>query len=167
MQTFLKAQDFNFNTLAIILERIGDPNVLPYLHITMVFMLYIASIGAKDLLTHKFPWVALSKFLNDLLGTQTPHEIGSSTRFPESQTNDVQPLPEDWTMRGLLWTETYFPEYWFSNSSIKNDEWHLEKSSTATERRARIIHIAMSFVESSFKDEIKYDAARFVSRSGK
>ena len=168
IETFEKARELNHQTLAITLERIGDPNVLPYLHVTLVFMLHMGQFGgAVDLLAHTFPWEALSRFLNTLIGAPSAqHGVGPSMKFPVPDADDLRPFPEDWAMCGLLWTEKYFPSNWFSNPKIEDEEKYHEKPSMTSERKDRILYIACTLANSSFSNELKYDEAtrRFSSK---
>ncbi|KAG7145189.1 hypothetical protein HYQ46_006065 [Verticillium longisporum] len=44
-------------------------------------------------------------------------------------------------MRGMIWTNTYFPSKWFSNDKIDDDEKYFEVASMTEERRIRILWI--------------------------
>jgi hypothetical protein len=57
--------------------------------------------------------------------------------FPRPEKDDVRPLPEDFAVRGLLWTEGYFPDGWFANDKIDEEKYHELPLMTA-ERKERI-----------------------------
>jgi hypothetical protein len=48
--------------------------------------------------------------------------------FPEPAGDILCPFPEDYSMRGLLWTRDHFPECWFIKD-VEDDERSLEKAS--------------------------------------
>lgn len=50
------------------------------------------------------------------------------------------PLPEDYSMRGLLYSENYFPDKWFGDTGYQDDEKYFEPASkvhAATEKTGR------------------------------
>lgn len=48
-----------------------------------------------------------------------------------------RPLPEDHAMRGLLWSDDYFPPQWLSTGQIDEDEKYFVRVSMVDERRYR------------------------------
>jgi len=145
----MKAQEFFENalrlhnkTVELVLLRIGDPNVLPFVHITLVFLYHMSrSPAAMNHLEASFPWETLAIFLNTLTSTCGNPRIESED-FPLPEKDDVRPFPEDFAIRGLLWTEHYFPDKWFSNPKIDDEERYLEAASMTDERKERILWLA-------------------------
>jgi len=143
MKSFEFAQRLSNATLEIVLGRIGDPNVLPLLHVTLVFMRYMAQHPrAMTLLATSFPWAALAIFLNTLLAPYKTSARIESKDFPLPIKDDVRPFPEDFAMRGLLWADGYYPEKWFANEKIDDEEHYLEVASMTDERKERIMWLA-------------------------
>lgn len=107
--------------LRIVLQRIGDPNVLPFIHITLVFIFNITRhIGAMNLLQEDFPWNLLAIMLNTLFAQyKTPDRI-EAEQFPLLAKDEFRPFPEDFALRGLLWAENYFSEEWFTHEKIES-----------------------------------------------
>ncbi len=67
-RSFELAQALTYETLVIVLQRIGDPNVLPFVHVTLVFLLFMSLHPyVMRLLESNFPWHALTIMLNTLL----------------------------------------------------------------------------------------------------
>lgn len=143
MTSFRHAEQLSNQTVSIVLQRIGDPNVLPFIHVTLVYVLYIsAHSGAINLLQASFSWELLSTMLNTLLGAyKTPVRI-EEDKFPLPEKDDFRPFPEDYAMRGLLWTETYFPDEWFKNEKIDEEEKYREVASMTEQRKERILWLA-------------------------
>lgn len=143
VKSFELAQGLSNETLDVVLGRIGDPNVLPFIHVTMVFMHYMACHPrAMALLAPSFPWAKLAILLNTLLAPyKTPGRI-ESKEFPLPIKDDVRPFPEDFAMRGLLWADGYYPEKWFANEKIDDEEKHMEVASMTDDRKERIMWIA-------------------------
>ncbi|KAI9046980.1 hypothetical protein LZ554_009055 [Drepanopeziza brunnea f. sp. 'monogermtubi'] len=129
--SFKRARQLSNETLEIVLRRIGDPNVLPFVHVTLVFMNHLAyHPRAMDLLAPYFPWQSLAVMLNTILAPySTPARIESSEFPGPIKDDDIRPFPEDFAMRGLLWAENYYPEKWFTNDKIDDAEKYLEVAS--------------------------------------
>jgi len=56
--------------------------------------------------------------------------------------DDVRPFTEDFAMRGLLWADGYYPEKWFANDKIDDEEKYLEVASMTDDRKERILWLA-------------------------
>ncbi|PVH86360.1 hypothetical protein DL98DRAFT_582931 [Cadophora sp. DSE1049] len=157
MKSFERAKYLSNETLEIVLHRIGDPNVLPFLHVTLVFMYHLARHPlAMKLLEASFPWQSLTVMLNTLLAPYSTQARIESTDFPLPIKDDVRPFPEDFAMRGLLWADGYYPEKWFANDKIDDAEKYLEVASMTDDRKERILWLACRLA--SLGDWIKYDS---------
>ncbi|EDN92144.1 hypothetical protein SS1G_08006 [Sclerotinia sclerotiorum 1980 UF-70] len=143
MTTFKHAQNLSNAALEIVLQRIGDPNVLPFIHISLVFMFRMSHFsGAMDLLAPAFPWQSLAIMLNTLLKSYKSLSRIEDNKFPLPEKDDVRPFPEDFGMRGLLWAEKYFPEEWFLNEKTDEEEKYHELPSMIDQRKERILWLA-------------------------
>ncbi|RFU26395.1 hypothetical protein B7463_g9949, partial [Scytalidium lignicola] len=137
--------NYLFNaTFSIVLQRIGDPNVLPFIHVTLAFMLRMASFpGAMSFLDDSLPWTLLAATLNTLLGAyKTPIRLESNT-FPVPEKETPKPFPDDYALRGLLYVEDYFPADWFATEAVDEDEKTYEPASINDHRRERILWLAI------------------------
>ncbi|KAG4030876.1 hypothetical protein MFRU_010g00100 [Monilinia fructicola] len=143
MIAFKHAQSLSNSALEIVLQRIGDPNVLPFIHISLVFIFRMSHFpGAMDLLAPAFPWQSLAIMLNTLLKFYKSLSRIEDTKFPLPEKDDVRPFPEDFGMRGLLWAEKYFPERWFLNDKTDEEEKYHELPSMLDQRKERILWLA-------------------------
>ncbi|KAI1506084.1 hypothetical protein F5X99DRAFT_179652 [Biscogniauxia marginata] len=146
---FDRALHLALGTYDVVLHRLGDPNILPFVHVVMVFMYYLTRF--PDAMAHveeTFPWKILSLLLNSLLLSYRDHERIHSQEFPrEDEKTLPRPLPEDFAMKGLLWVEDYFPEIWFSNGQIDDDEKYFEVASMTDERKERILWLGCRIAE--------------------
>jgi hypothetical protein len=142
MTSFKNAQYLSNATLEVVLQRIGDPNVLPFVHVTLVFILCMARHhGAMNLLQADFPWELLSIMLNTLVATCVDTSRIENTQFPLDK-DEARPFPEDFALRGLLWADNYFPEEWFTNEKIDEEEKYHERASMTAQRKERILWLA-------------------------
>ncbi|KAE8451547.1 hypothetical protein EG329_003620 [Mollisiaceae sp. DMI_Dod_QoI] len=125
---------------SIILQRIGDPNVLPFIHVTLVFMYNMARHPhALKLVQEQFSWDQLAIMLNTLLSAYHLPDRIHAEDFPLPAKDDVRPFPEDFTLRGLLWADNYFPNDWFTYEKIDDEEKYHERASMTDERKERIL----------------------------
>ena len=172
--TFHHAQNLANSTADIVLQRIGDPNVLPFIHVTLVFMLFMARRpAAMEYLQAEFPWERLSTMLNTLFShkDQSQKEDGPSQKdriqkedFPQpDKKDDARPFPEDFAMRGLLWAENYFPDKWFIQEKTDEEEKYHERASMTAQRKERILWLAYRIA--SLGSWITFDGNKFSAHS--
>lgn len=134
---FGEAAKFNQDCDAIVFRRYGDPNILPYLHVRLAFMQFMADKeAAMNHLEGSFPWALLVLMLNSLSTHFKHHDRIESNEFPRSTD---RPLPDDWSLRGLLWTEKLFPTDWFHNDKVDDDEKMFELPSMTEDRKERVL----------------------------
>ena len=139
-RTLYHASDISFWTLSSALQRIGDRSVFPLVHVYLVFLFSVVDIEkAMRLLERDVPWSELADFLNALAKPETMTPKVRSEKFPRPSDGIGRPLPEDFLMRGQLWSEFYFPGTWFSDAAIDDEERALELPSMAAPRLERIL----------------------------
>lgn len=157
MSSFKNTQYLTNATLQVVLQRIGDPNVLPFIHVTLVFMLRMSRHPrAMAYLAIDFPWELLSIMLNTLLAT-----YGSSSRIEDPSfpvLDESRPFPEDFALRGLLWADNYFPAEWFNNEKIDEEEKHHELASMTSPRKERILWLACQIATAS--SDLNFDSEK-------
>ncbi|EXA00262.1 hypothetical protein FOCG_02348 [Fusarium oxysporum f. sp. radicis-lycopersici 26381] len=148
-ETFKLALDFATRTISRVLYRWGDTNTLPFVHSILVFMNHMTQYPAAiSHLEDAYPWKLTSIMLNTLLLSCEPgYEIRGHFHLPEKD-QLPHPLPEDFAMRGLLYAEDYFPNHWFSNDKIDEDEKYFELPSISEERKGRILSLGYRIASS-------------------
>jgi hypothetical protein len=164
--TIPDAKHITNKTFALILRRINDKNVLPHIHVMLVFFSSLASSKhtaeptsqLMSLLISQLiddaPWAELVAFLNALVKTESQiqsqsqsetHNIDAvlaSDVFPAGgKRSDELPLPEDYLVRGLIWAHDYFPREWFDREHDE-EERYLEPPSTDKNRAYRVLRLA-------------------------
>lgn len=139
-----------YDILKIALERIGDTDVLPHVHIWLVFMMHIkTSEPATRLLENEFPWDSLVAMLNFLIKSFESERF-EGEMFPVPEKGVGRPLPEDYTLRGLDWSRLYFPDRWFEDAQVDDEERSMELPSMANIRVERILWLATRIAKVSF-----------------
>ncbi|KAJ4345018.1 hypothetical protein N0V95_006010 [Ascochyta clinopodiicola] len=150
-EIFCKAVQLTNRTFSMMLRRVGDKNVLPHVHVMLSFFSTLGSIEYVADLIDQAPWADLVPFLNTLLKSEVQqHQIQdldallAKPAFPVSaeDTNDRDelPLPEDYLIHGLIWSEEYFPEKWFGREHDE-EERYIELASTAKRRAERVLRL--------------------------
>lgn len=150
---FSRAYVLTMKTLSLAMRRIGDKNVLPHVHVVLAFLSSFASMPYVSNLIDQAPWVEIASFLTALIKSERPVYSLSGSIF-SSDRDDVVPLPDDYWIRGLLWSESYFPPDWFQQERDEDDR-YLELASTTKCRTERIIQIGLRL--SSFGRWMSFD----------
>ena len=140
MEAVELASRIAFSTLRICLRRLEDPNVYPLVHVYLVFLRTLVNIEpAMSFIEAYVPWNGICLFLNSLA---TPFRAADpalrSEEFPEPEERPGRPLPEDFILRGQLYSQWYFPETWFADAMIDHDERSLDLPSMADPRADRL-----------------------------
>lgn len=145
--TFSEARQLSLKTLAVALHRVGDKNVLPCVHIMLSFLHTLAESPCTSHLTEDTPWVALASFLNELIESEgfkkASDNLWSQPIFQQAEgygEDRGRPLPEDWLLRGSIWTDEFFPVRWF-NRHLDAENRNLELKSTAKDRVRRVLKL--------------------------
>ncbi|KAI5777653.1 hypothetical protein EDC01DRAFT_635571 [Geopyxis carbonaria] len=144
--SLMYSKRLGFGVLSLTLERLGDGNVMPHWHSWLAFIFHLTvAVPALRLLENEFPWHSMVDMLNDLLKTLDSDAESNiiAKEFPRPSKGIGRPLPEDYTLRGLAWCARYFPEGWFEDAQVDNEERSLELPSMANLRMERILWLAM------------------------
>ncbi|KAL1967640.1 hypothetical protein VTN77DRAFT_2897 [Rasamsonia byssochlamydoides] len=158
IQVLSFASHLAFSTLRIILERIGDKNVLPSVHLSLAFLWSAALVPTS--MTHieaDVPWVRLASFLNTLIRPDMDMSKVEDERFPSYETGSSRQLPEDFLIRGQAWSQLYYPEGFFDETADE-EERSIELPSVVVPRTHRCLWLGWRIA--SFKCWITYDSER-------
>ncbi|KAF2743025.1 hypothetical protein M011DRAFT_411394 [Sporormia fimetaria CBS 119925] len=137
--TFSRAYLLTMSTFSYALRRAGDKNVLPHVHVLLSFIHALASIPNVSRLVDHAPWQEIASFLNTLSKSERAEQLLPGPLFPSVQSDDL-PLPEDYLIRGQLWSQWYFPDDWFSREHDEEDR-YLEPASTIKSRADRVLRL--------------------------
>lgn len=166
---------FAFDTFNAIISRqpakeeIND--LLPYIHVSLVFFTTLDKMRPHlpsndtllSLLDHTgTDWTALSRFLNRLSDffplTSRIEMFARSRTFPA----EGKPLYEDYAIRGLVWSQWYFPltPDWFDASEDDDGSRALEDPDRQRRRAERVQYLGLTLAEMS--GVLRYDETRKV-----
>jgi len=114
------------------------------MHVYLACLISLAYVpGALEYMECHVPWERLAVFLNTLgrSGVVDSHVEGSD--FPLSLSGTGRQLPEDFVMRGLVWSPNYLPADFFEGQVVDEDERTLELPSHAAPRTERCLYIGV------------------------
>jgi hypothetical protein len=140
-ERFEKALSFSIETYVTVIKRWDDISILPFIHTTLVFLAHMSRHpAAMAYIEKEFPWKLTAIIMNELSKSCEITSHIKNTEFPRPPKNQLpRPLPEDYAMRGLVYSEDYFPADWFSDDKIDEDEKYFELASMVDDRRERIL----------------------------
>ncbi|KAJ4286340.1 hypothetical protein N0V90_013374 [Kalmusia sp. IMI 367209] len=154
--TFSKAYLLAMSTLSLVHKRTGDKNVLPHVHVLLSFLASFAPIQYASHLVDDTPWSAVVIFSNTLLKAERP-KLMEGPVFPNGQPDNL-PLPEDYLIRGQLWSQWYFQENWFADGHDEKER-YFELVSTIKSRTKRILQRIAILTQSNALQKL-YEPAR-------
>lgn len=143
-------------TLLVALQRIGDKNVHPLVHVSLVFLWRLAIMGKPVQYVEKdVPWVEISSFLSTLAKSVDNASTFQAEEFPCPAEGVGRSLPEDFVLRGQVWSRGHFPEKWFEDAKVDDEERSMEVPSMAAPRVERILWLGVRLA--SLGQWISYD----------
>lgn len=142
--------------LGICLKYPRDSNVLPLVHVYLVFYWSLTIVQGFNgdfeqdtvlkTIENDIPRESLCSFLNTL--AEDPEALTSNVwnkKFPRPSREAGRPLPEDYVMRGQIYTQWYFPvnekgeDDWFTSAKVDEDERSHDLPSMAQPRKERML----------------------------
>lgn len=133
---FNESRQLFLETLQTVLRRPGGQNFRSLVHSILVFIQHVStSLDAMTLVEEYIPWQDFIAVINSYTRcSEKLDEIGNET-FPGLHHKASQPLPEDFDLRGLVLSQGYFPDDWFSNSHVEDEQEYMKDNSTSQEDR--------------------------------
>lgn len=129
-----------FASISMVAQKVGDRNILPFMHITLAFIWSSSYVpGALAYLENYVPWAKLVLSLNTLSRSGVSDNRIEANEFPQQQSGTGRQLPEDFLIRGLVWSSYYFPGDFFDGQVVDEDERTLEMPSHAAPRAERCL----------------------------
>lgn len=141
-------------TLEICLKRTHDINVFPLVHVYLAFLWglvlvlqtckYLEQDTVLITIEKDIPWTSLCSFLT-MLATD-PHAMTSKVwneEFPRTLKERGRPLPEDFLLRGQLYTRWLFVANWFTDFMADDDERSYDPPSLAQPRKERLLWLGL------------------------
>ncbi|KAL2868203.1 uncharacterized protein BJX67DRAFT_63674 [Aspergillus lucknowensis] len=151
---------FTFQILSVILSQIGNknlfPNIFPSLHAYLAFLWCLARTpNSMKHVEAAVPWKQIAASLNAMIRNFTDFAVVEGAGFP-SQGEDKW-LPEDFFMRGQIWSQHLYPADFFINAPDADEGRNLEPASRDLSRMHRCLWLGVRLA--TFNRWITYDAA--------
>lgn len=146
-------------TYDIVSRRFGDPNILSFLHVTLVFVYHLTFYpDAMAYVSPAFPWKLTALMLNTLIGSCRSHARIEDEQFPKTESAATRPLPDDYAQRGFPWVDRYFPDGWFTRADVDDDDKYFEIPSMTEERKERVLWLGCRIAAARDGEWLRYDA---------
>jgi hypothetical protein len=131
-------------TTTVVAQRIGDKNIMPYMHAVLAYLFGLCFIPYALVYAEScVPWEDIAIFLSTLGRSGVIEAHFESTDFPQQMSGTGRQLPEDFVMRGLIWAQHYFPADFFNGQIVDEDERNLELPSHAAPRAERCLWLGV------------------------
>ncbi|KAL2813259.1 hypothetical protein BJX63DRAFT_432074 [Aspergillus granulosus] len=144
-----------FQTLSVMLGQIGNKNILPSLHISLAFLWCLARTpGGMKYVEVAVPWKQIADFLNSLIRNFTDFELIEAPGFPIQ--NEDKWLPEDFLVRGQVWSQRLYPADFFNNAPNADEGRNLEPPSRDLSRLHRCLWLGVRLAK--FNRWMMYDS---------
>ncbi|KAL0764056.1 hypothetical protein CaCOL14_013383 [Colletotrichum acutatum] len=165
-QRFNDALEFIFRAHRAVFDLTGDEMAYPYLHVTLVFLHHMSQFpDAMAYIEEKMPWKRISLCLNSAMKSCSSVQKIESDDLPHSVSRDARPLPEDFALRGFLWTETYYPDEWFSKIGADTNKMGPLTSWMLQERMDRCLWLGCRIAKSGVWLQYDKTVGRFRANS--
>jgi hypothetical protein len=151
----LYASCLTFQTLSVLLDQIGNKNIYPTVHISLAFLWCLALNGKSSIeyVEAFVPWRKIATFLNTMIRDDADIRIFEGPIFPTVE--ERKQLPEDFFIRGQLWSKLYFPPHFFEDSLIEDEGRFIELPSLNVSRMYRCLWLGVKLA--TFKRWMTYD----------
>ncbi|QSL67078.1 hypothetical protein MERGE_001465 [Pneumocystis wakefieldiae] len=110
---FLKACQLHYFIMSLSIS-ITSSNSLAYNFICMIFLYYCSKYSSVLSSMERFiPWFKIAEYLSNIIKKIKNDNIVGTSDLPVRQ--NKSPLPEDWALRGINWSEKIWPKAYFEN----------------------------------------------------
>lgn len=148
---FDNALKMTVSVAELVLGWADDRNVRPHVHILLSFILVLSDIQLYGNQTQReyvleildgMPWKDIASFVTTLANSGEFGTQYETEDFLQPEPGDAYPLPEDYLLRGLIWTHKLFPDGWWRDGEIDPAEQLFERASTVRKTGERILNLA-------------------------
>jgi hypothetical protein len=144
-------------TFSVLLEHVNNMNLFPAIHISLAFLwcLSFTATGMKSL-EAVVPWSRIVAFLNTIIQQsfldrmvqgwldnldELDFNLIEGPEFPVS--DETGWIPEDFLIRGQVWSQVYYPPSFFENCPSDEDGRNIERESLSISRMYRCLWLGV------------------------
>ncbi|KAJ6126419.1 DNA/RNA-binding domain E.t1.c1-type [Penicillium sp. IBT 18751x] len=133
-----------FHTLQLLLDRMEDRVIRPGVHVSLAFIWCLALHPlAIQHVEQAIPWSAIAMYLNSLWSSDIMITKIEEDSFPLIDGITAQQLPEDFLIQGQIWSQLYYPEYFFRGVKFGSERPDIEESTTSIIRDHRCLWLGV------------------------
>jgi len=126
----------------IVFSRASDPNVLPFAHVMLAFLWNLAFVpGALEFVQVHVPWEKVALFLDTLRDYRAERPQRPELAQPANAVR--RQLAEDFVLRGFIWSGPYYPNGFFTEAVVGEEERNVELPSTTIYRAERCLWLGI------------------------
>lgn len=116
-----------FQTLSSVLLHTHNIHIAPYVHLSLAFIWSLALVpDSMAYVEGEIPWGKIASYLNTLLRGLISESNLESANFPISEDKDIQQFPEDFEIRGQIWSQLTYPPDFFKGARVDDERvWEL------------------------------------------
>ncbi|PLB53706.1 hypothetical protein P170DRAFT_441984 [Aspergillus steynii IBT 23096] len=145
-----------FQTFSIFLDQIGDKNIYAALHFSLAFLWCLSSTSTGMAYAELVvPWRRIVAFLNTMFSPLLDMSLVEKAEFPIS--DETKWIPEDFLIRGHIWSQAYYPQSFFDGSPTEDDGRNIEMPSLKISRMYRCLWLGVRLAK--FDRWMTYDSA--------
>ena len=164
--TIACASRLTFSMLSVALQRVSDKNVWPLAHVSLVFLWSLTIVDkAMEYVERDVPWTHLCSYLNNLSKSEAMTAKVLAATFPQPE-GAGRPLPEDFVIRGQVYSQWYFPDGWFTDAVVDDEERTQDLPSMVAPRIERILWLGMRIASVSPKIQARSSISQLMENSG-
>ncbi|KAI9040660.1 uncharacterized protein KD926_007876 [Aspergillus affinis] len=144
-----------FQTFSIFLDQIGDKNIYAALHLSLAFLWCLTrTSGGMKYAELVVPWRRIVAFLNTMFSPLLDMSLVEKAEFPIS--DETKWIPEDFLIRGHIWSQVYYPPSFFEGSPTEDDGRNIEMPSLKISRMYRCLWLGVRLAK--FDRWMTYDS---------
>ena len=126
-----------FGAFSVILDQIGNEHVYPAVHVYLVFLWCMELNDSMGYINLVILWSKISTFLNRMICSDTQFSAIECDEFPVAEGR--KNMPEDFLIRGQIWSQHYFPVDYFKDAMAEDDGRSIEVPSLRASRMYRCL----------------------------
>ena len=121
-----------FGAFSVILDQIDNEHVYPAVHVYLAFFWCMGLNNSMGHINLVIPWSKIATFLNRMICNDTDLSVINCDEFPV--VGNRKNMPEDFLIRGQIWSQHYFPVDYFKDAMAEDDGRSIEVPSLRASR---------------------------------
>lgn len=137
-----------FETFSVILDQIANEHVYPAVHVYLAFIWCMILNDTMEHVDLVIPWSKIATFLTRMIRSDTDFSVIECDEFPVAENR--KNMPEDFLIRGQVWSQRYFPVDFFKDAMTEDDGRSIEVPSFRASRMYRCLWLGRKLAKVCF-----------------